>query len=93
MVLILSKSFFSVYLLRIFVILKYKQFERKQNMSYKEWKETYEKILSMYSEFEKLFNSAELSKRWKVQQNIQAAWENLNDEYLLRFRGERLNSI
>lgn len=79
--------------MHIFVILKYKQFERKQNMSYEEWKETYEKILSMYSEFKKLFNSAELSKRWKVQQNIQAAWENLNDEYLLRFRRERLNSI
>ena len=62
-------------------------------MSYEEWKETYEKILNMYSEFEKLSKSPELSICWKYQQDIQDAWENLNEEYLLRFRKELLNSI
>ena len=62
-------------------------------MSYEEWKEIYEKILNMYSEFEKLSKSPELSRCWKYQQDIQDAWENLNDEYLLRFRKELLNSI
>ena len=62
-------------------------------MSYEKWKETYEKILNMYSEFEKIFKSSELSRCWKYQQDIQDAWENLNEEYLLRFREELLNSI
>lgn len=62
-------------------------------MSYERWKETYEKILNMYSEFEKLPKSPALSKCWKYQQDIQDAWENLNDEYLLKFREELLNSI
>ena len=57
-------------------------------MTYKEWKETYEKILNMYSEFEKLPKSPALSKCWKYQGDIQDAWENLNYEYLRRFREE-----
>ena len=56
-------------------------------MSYEAWKETYEKILKMDSELEKLYKSPELLKCWKYQ------WENLNNEYLLRFREELLNSI
>ena len=57
-------------------------------MTYEEWKETYEKILNMYSEFEKLPKSPVLSKCLKYQGNIQDAWENLNYEYLRRFREE-----
>lgn len=57
-------------------------------MTYEEWKETYEKILNMYSEFEKLPKSPALSKCWKYQGDIQDAWENLNYEYLRRFREE-----
>ena len=62
-------------------------------MSYEKWKETYEKILNMYSEFEELPKSPALSKCWKYQQDIQDAWEDLNNEYLFKFREELLSKI
>ena len=62
-------------------------------MSYEKWKETYEKILNMYLEFEELPKSPALSKCWKYQQDIQDAWEDLNNEYLFRFRDELLSKI